>query len=90
MAMDCSRRALVAFQQTIALSNLSAEAHDLKLPVTIIHGDCDVSAPLESSGRVYAATIPGAELVVYEGVAHGIMVTHASRLANDISGRVLA
>ena len=90
MAMDCSRRALVAFQQTIALSNLSAEANDLKLPVTIIHGDCDVSAPRESSGRVYAATIPGAELVVYEGVAHGIMVTHASRLANDISGRVLA
>ncbi|WP_296018770.1 alpha/beta hydrolase [uncultured Agrobacterium sp.] len=90
MAMDCSRRALIEFQRTIALCDLSSEAGDLKLPVTIIHGDRDVSAPLESSGRVYAATIPGAELVVYEGVAHGIMVTHASKLADDIRRRVLA
>ena len=88
MVLDCSRRAVVAFQRTIALSDLSAEAAALDLPVTIIHGDRDVSAPLDNSGRVYAATIPGAELVVYDGVAHGVMVTHASRLADDIARRV--
>lgn len=88
MVLDCSRRGVVAFQRTIALSDLRAEAAALDLPVTVIHGNSDVSAPLEDSGRVYAATIPGAELLVYEGVAHGIMVTHASRLANDIARRV--
>lgn len=87
MVLDCSRRAVVAFQRTIALSDLSAEAAALDLPVAVLHGDRDVSAPLDSSGRVYAATIPGAELVVYEGVAHGVMVTHAARLAGDIAKR---
>ena len=89
MALDCSRRAILEFQRTIALSDLSAEAADLTLPVTIIHGDRDVSAPLENSGRVYATTIPHAELVVYEGVAHGVMVKNAWRLANDIAQRVM-
>ncbi|AJC48153.1 hypothetical protein SB85_20245 (plasmid) [Xanthomonas sacchari] len=87
MVLDCSRRAVVAFQRTIALSDLSAEAAALQLPVTIIHGDRDASAPLAVSGRVYAATIPGAELLVYEGAAHGVMVTHAARLAGDIVSR---
>lgn len=88
MVLDCSRRAVVGFQRTIALSDLSADAAALDLPVTIIHGNRDVSAPLDSSGRVYAASIPGAELLVYEGVAHGVMVTHASRLACDVARRV--
>lgn len=88
MVLDCSRRAVVGFQRAIAESDLSAEAAALDLPVTILHGDRDASAPLETSGRVYAATIPGAELVVYEGVAHGVMVTHAQRLAEDIARRV--
>lgn len=88
MVLDCSRRAVVAFQRTIALSDLSAEAAALTLPVTLLHGDRDVSAPLDASGRVYAAIIPGAELIVYEGVAHGVMVTHAARLAGDIVRRV--
>lgn len=88
MVLDCSRRAVVKFQRTIALSDLSTDAAALDLPVTIIHGDRDASAPLDSSGRVYAASIPGADLVVYEGVAHGVMVTHASRLACDVARRV--
>ncbi|WP_304308323.1 alpha/beta fold hydrolase [Pseudacidovorax intermedius] len=88
MVLDCSRRAVVEFQRTIAHTDLSADAASVNLPVTIIHGDRDVSAPLDLSGRAYAETIPGAELVVYEGVAHGVMVTHARRLADDIARRV--
>lgn len=53
--------------------------------MTIVHGDRDVSAPLDLTGRRYAELIPGATLVVYEGVAHGVMVTHARRLADEIA-----
>lgn len=89
MVLDCSRRALIEFQRTIARADLTVDAAAIDVPVTIIHGDTDASAPLEISGGVYASVIPGAELVVYEGVAHGVMVTHARRLAEDIAGRVL-
>lgn len=87
MVLDCSRRAVVGFQRTIAQADLTAEAAALDLPVTIIHGDRDVSAPIDSTARRYAAIVPGAELLVYPGVAHGVMVTHASRLAGDIAAR---
>ncbi|WAJ26105.1 alpha/beta fold hydrolase [Antarcticirhabdus aurantiaca] len=89
MVQDTSRRILLDFQDAILSSDLRRDAARLKLPVTIIHGDRDASAPIDLTARAYARLIPGAELVVYEGGAHGLMVTHADRLAADIAGRVL-
>jgi pimeloyl-ACP methyl ester carboxylesterase len=88
MVMDCSRRALVTFQRTIGDADLTAEAGALGLPVLILHGDRDVSAPLQDSAHRYAAIIPDSELVVYEGAAHGVMVTHPARLAADLAQRI--
>ena len=85
MVLDTSRRIAVDLQREIVQADLTAEAAALDLPVTVIHGDRDVSAPLDLTGRRYAEMIPGANLLVYEGVAHGIMVTHAHRLAGDIA-----
>lgn len=84
MVLDASRRMVVDFQRVIAEADLTTEAAALRLPATIIHGDLDVSAPLALTGRRYAELIPDAELVVYEGVTHGVMVTHAQRLAEEI------
>jgi non-heme chloroperoxidase len=88
MILNGSRRMLLDFQRTIVETDFRPEAAATRLPVTVIHGDLDVSAPLDTTGRRYAALIPGAELVVYEGVAHGVMVTHADRLAQDIARAV--
>lgn len=89
MVLGGSRRILLDYQHAIVEADFRPEAARLDLPVTIIHGDLDVSAPLDSTARRFAALIPGAELQVYEGVAHGVMVTHAARLARDIA-RVVA
>lgn len=88
MVMNCSRRAVVAFQRTIAETDLTTEAAALDLPVMILHGDRDISAPIQASAHRYAALIPQAELIVYEGVAHGVMVTHSARLAADLGQRI--
>ena len=85
MILNGSRRMLLDLQRAIVEADFRAEAAALRLPVTLIHGDRDASAPLDLTGRRYAALIPGAELVVYEGVAHGVMVTHPHRLAADIA-----
>ena len=81
----CSRRVLLDLQREIVETDLREEAAALRVPVTLIHGDRDASAPLDLTGRRYAALIPGADLLVYEGIAHGVMVTHAARLARDIA-----
>lgn len=88
MVLDCSRRVIIDFQQAVIDADLHDEAAALRVPVTIIHGDRDASAPIDLTARRYAELIPGAELLVYEGVAHGVMVTHAQRLAADIAQRV--
>jgi len=47
-----------------------------------------VSAPPALCGERVAALNPEAEYLAYPGVAHGPMVTHAARLADDIVARV--
>ena len=79
---------MVAFRRTIAQADLTTEAAGLQISVTIIHGDRDASASVETRARRYAAIIPQAKLVIYEGVAHGVMARHAQRIADDIVRRV--
>lgn len=58
------------------------------LPLLVIHGDRDVSAPLEHTGQVVARRLPKATLKVYPGAPHGLPVTHAKLLNDDILGLV--
>lgn len=90
MVTSTSRRSILDFQRAIVETDLTAEASALDLPVTIIHGDLDVSAPIDLTACRYAEIVPDAELLVYEGVAHGVMVTHAARLADDIGRRAMS
>ena len=87
MVQGCSRRAIVDFQRTVAQADFRAELERIELPITIVQGDLDVSAPPALCGERIAAIRPHAELLAYEGVAHGPMVTHARRLADDIAAR---
>ena len=85
MILGCSRRIAIDLQRTIAEADLRLETQRLDLPVTIIHGDLDASCPIDMTGRRYAKLITGAHYIEYEGAAHGLMLTHAKRLADDIA-----
>jgi non-heme chloroperoxidase len=89
MAQGCSRRAIVDWQREITQADFRAELAKVDVPITIVQGDLDVSAPPALCGERIAALKPGAEYLLYEGVAHGPMVTHAARLADDIAARAL-
>lgn len=89
MVMGCSRRILVDYYRAMAAADFRDELRRLTRPVTIIQGDRDVSAPEALCGRPLAALLPEAEFLLYEGVAHGPMVTHVERLATDIADRAM-
>jgi pimeloyl-ACP methyl ester carboxylesterase len=59
----------------------------MAVALTIVQGDLDVSAPPALCDERIAALNPRVEYLLYEGVAHGAMVTHAARLADDIAAR---
>ncbi len=85
MVLSCSLKALIDFQRIIGETDFRAELAELNLPTSVIQGDRDVSTPLDLCGRRTAAIVPGATLTIYEGAAHGLMITHADQLAEDIA-----
>ena len=87
MVQGCSRRAIVDFQHEVVNADFRAELARIDLPLTIVQGDLDVSAPPALCGQRVLALKPDAEYLAYEGIAHGPMVTHARRLADDIAAR---
>ncbi|MET7478448.1 alpha/beta hydrolase [Streptomyces sp. NPDC005648] len=77
-------RASSAVQETVATVDLTSEVAKLDVPVLVVHGTHDVSAPLETTGRRTAALAPEATLKVYDDAGHGLFVTHAQRLVADL------
>jgi non-heme chloroperoxidase len=74
----------------ITSTDFRKELPGISVPTLIIHGDNDVSAPIDFTGRPTAMLIPKAELRVYEGAAHGLFLTHKDRLNADIARFVMA
>jgi len=66
----------------------NADFHDeldaIDRPVLLIHGERDVSAPLELTAKVMARRMPKATLKVYADAPHGLPITHAKLLNSDI------
>jgi non-heme chloroperoxidase len=85
MPLDTARRGLVDFQRAILTSDFTVEAKAIEVPVTLIHGNQDLSAPVEWTAHRYLELMPRAQLLLYEGAAHGLMITHAAKLAADIA-----
>jgi pimeloyl-ACP methyl ester carboxylesterase len=53
----------------ILASDRSERVRDLKMPTLVLHGTSDQLVPVEN-GKLLAERIPGAKLVLFEGVGH--------------------
>jgi pimeloyl-ACP methyl ester carboxylesterase len=54
------------------------------LPTLIIHGTDDRTVPIDISARKAAAAIPHAQLIEYEGAAHGVLATNTADVTRDL------
>ena len=84
MMLRTSMKALVECNRSMTSTDFRAELPKITVPTLLIHGDKDVSAPLEVTGRPTASLIPRARLEVYEGAPHGLFLTHMERLTRDL------
>ena len=84
MALRTSGKALLACNRTLTRADFRDELPALTLPTLVIHGERDMTCPLDLTGRPTAALIPGARLTVYEGAPHGLFLTHMQRLNADL------
>jgi len=70
--------------------DMADELSNIKVPTLVMVGNQDILTPRGDSEEI-AERIPGAELVVISGAAHGFMVEHAStfnRILHDFLRRV--
>lgn len=84
MALGTSLQALHDCNLAVQASEMSEEMRRIELPVLLIAGDRDVSAPLELTARRSAALLPRARLCVLEGAAHGMFLTHVERVNAEL------
>lgn len=75
--------AIAAFKALVA-ADVRPDLAKIDRPTLVLHGDKDASAPLDITGRRYAAGVRGAELKVYPGAPHGLFVTHMGQVNRDL------
>jgi non-heme chloroperoxidase len=81
---QCPVPIAIACNKALTNTDFRQDLVKISVPTLIIHGDRDVSAPLELTGRPTAALIPDCQLKVYRGAPHGLMYTHMDMLHADI------
>ena len=84
LSLQCSLKAAMDCMHAFSETDFRAEMRTITVPTLIIHGDDDVSTPLDLTGRPSSQLVPGAQLTVYEGAPHGLMFSHMERLNNDL------
>ncbi|WP_229411080.1 MULTISPECIES: alpha/beta fold hydrolase [unclassified Massilia] len=80
MVLDKSLQALHDCHAAVQGADMAGELRAIGVPVLIVAGDRDVSAPLDLTARRSAALIPDARLRVIEGAAHGMFPTHVGQV----------
>ncbi|WP_257351515.1 alpha/beta fold hydrolase [Pseudalkalibacillus decolorationis] len=82
--LQTSLKAVLDCYSAIIETDFRDEMREITVPALIIHGDSDQSMPIEISGRKSAQLIPDNQFIVYENCPHGLYITHAERLKEDI------
>jgi len=84
LMLSCSLKAVLDCNRAMIEADFRAELKKIQIPTLIIHGDCDASAPLELTSRRIVPLMPDVRLTVYGGAPHGLPVTHAARLNQEL------
>ena len=84
MALTGSLRSTLETAGAWSSTDFRAEMKTINIPVLVIHGTGDGTVPIDASGRRSAKLLPKATLSEYEGEPHGLFLTAADRLNEEL------
>jgi pimeloyl-ACP methyl ester carboxylesterase len=84
MALTGSLRATLACANAWATTDFRADLAAIDIPVLVIHGTGDETVPIEVSAHRAVKLLPKATLSEYEGEPHGLFLTAADRLNQEL------
>lgn len=82
--LDTPVKTLADTMRMGAETDFRAELPAFDVPTVVMHGDADASAPIEITGRKIAALLPRARLIELPEVGHGLYVTHAQQIVDEL------
>ncbi|MDQ6664870.1 MAG: alpha/beta hydrolase [Acidobacteriota bacterium] len=84
MALTGSLRSTLAAAKAWSTTDFREEMKRITAPVRIIHGTGDATVPIDASGRRSAKILPNATVSEYDGEPHGLFITAADRLNEEL------
>jgi pimeloyl-ACP methyl ester carboxylesterase len=84
MMLRCPLPVMLELHRAYTETDFGPDLRKISVPTLVVHGDRDTSAPIDLTGRRTAQVIRDARLVVYDGAAHGLPITHMERLNEEI------
>jgi non-heme chloroperoxidase len=83
VAMQAGLTATIECVDAFNATDFRAELSSVTVPTLVLHGTADIPVPV-ALGRATARGIRGAQLIEYEGVSHGLVITEADRVTRDL------
>ena len=83
-AMIAGQRSTLGAAKAFASTDFRPDLKSFAVPTLVIHGTADKTVPIDATGRVVADQVPGAQLIEYDGSAHGLFATDKERLIEDV------
>ena len=84
MAMQAGLRPTLAAAKAFATTDFRPDLASFTMPTLVIHGTADKTVPIDATSREVARKVPGAQLIEYEGEAHGVFASQTARLQADL------
>lgn len=83
-AMQAGLRPTLAAAKAFATTDFRPDLASFTVPTLVIHGTADKTVPIEATAREVARKVPHAQLVEYQGEAHGVFASQTQRLTSDL------
>jgi non-heme chloroperoxidase len=84
MAIQAGLRPTLAAAKAFATTDFRPDLASFTMPTLVIHGTADKTVPIDATGREVARKVPGAQLIEYDGEAHGVFASQTARLQADL------
>jgi non-heme chloroperoxidase len=84
MALTGSLRSTLQTAKSWSSTDFREEMKSITIPVLVIHGTSDNTVPIDASGRRSVKILPNATLTEYDGEPHGLFLTAADRLNEEL------
>ena len=84
MALQASPVATLNLVRAWSETDFRGDLTKITIPTLVVHGTGDSTVPIDHSARRTIKLLANAELIEYDGAPHGLNVTHAEQLNNDL------